>query len=48
LPLTVFPGQLAQLLLVAILAACAATLLPTLKLSRTRPVTLLKIFADER
>ena len=48
LPLTVFPGQLAQLLLVAMLAACAATLLPTIKLSRTRPVTLLKIFADER
>jgi putative ABC transport system permease protein len=48
LPLTVFPGQLAQLLLVAMLAACAATLLPALKLSRTRPVTLLKIFADER
>jgi putative ABC transport system permease protein len=48
LPLTVFPLQLAQLLLVAMLAACLATLLPTIKLSRTRPVTLLKIFADER
>jgi putative ABC transport system permease protein len=48
LPLTVFPAQLAQLLLVAVLAACLATLLPTIKLSRTRPITLLKIFADER
>lgn len=48
LPLDVFPGQLAQLLLVAIAAAFAATLLPMLKLARMRPVTLLKIFADER
>lgn len=48
LPLTVFPIQLAQLLLVAMLAACLATLLPTIRLSRTRPITLLKIFADER
>jgi putative ABC transport system permease protein len=48
LPLTVFPAQLAQLLAVAMLAACLATLLPTIRLSRTRPVTLLKIFADER
>jgi putative ABC transport system permease protein len=48
LPLEVFPGQLAQLLLVAILAAFLATLLPAIKLARTKPVTLLKIFADER
>ena len=48
LPLSVFPAQLAQLLLVAMLAACLATLLPTIRLWRTRPITLLKIFADER
>jgi putative ABC transport system permease protein len=48
LPLTIFPGQLAQLLVVAILAALLATLLPAIKLARTKPVTLLKVFADER
>lgn len=48
LPLHIFPMQLAQLLLVAMLAAALATLLPTLRLSRIRPITLLKIFANER
>ena len=48
LPLEIFPTQLAQLVVVAILAAFLATLLPAIKLARTRPVTLLKIFADER
>jgi putative ABC transport system permease protein len=48
LPLHIYPAQLAQLLLVAMLAACFATLLPTIRLSRIRPITLLKIFADER
>lgn len=48
LPLHVFPGQLAWLLLVAMLAACLAALLPTIGLSRMRPITLLKIFANER
>ncbi len=48
LPLHIFPAQLAQLLLVAMLAACLAALLPTIKLSRIRPITLLKIFANER
>jgi putative ABC transport system permease protein len=48
LPLEVFPRQLAQLVVVAILAAFLATLLPAIKLARTKPVTLLKIFADER
>lgn len=48
LPLQVFPTQLGQLLLVAVLAALLATLLPTIRLARLRPVTLLKIFADER
>jgi putative ABC transport system permease protein len=48
LPLSIFPAQLAQLLAVAILAALLATLLPAIKLARTKPITLLKIFADER
>ncbi len=48
LPLEVFPGQLARLLAVTMLAALLAALLPIIKLARTRPVTLLKIFADER
>jgi len=48
LPLEVFPAQLARLLGVTLLAATLAALLPIIKLARTRPVTLLKIFADER
>lgn len=48
LPLHIFPAQLVQLLLVALAAACFATLLPTIKLARIRPITLLKIFANER
>lgn len=48
LPLKVFPDQLGRLLLLALLAAFIATIIPMLKLVRTRPVTLLKIFADER
>ncbi len=48
LPLHIFPVQLVQLLLVAMAAACVATLLPTIKLARMRPITLLQIFANER
>jgi putative ABC transport system permease protein len=48
LPLHIFPMQLVQLLLVAMLAAGVATLLPTIRLSRIRPITLLKLFANER
>jgi putative ABC transport system permease protein len=48
LPLHIFPAQLAQLLLVAMAAACLATLLPTIRLAQIRPITLLKIFANER
>ncbi len=48
LPLHIFPVQLVQLLLVAMVAACVATLLPTIKLARMRPITLLQIFANER
>lgn len=48
LPLEVFPADLVRLLLVAMVAAALAILLPMLKLARTQPITLLKIFADER
>ena len=48
LPLEIFPGDLARLLLVAMAAAFVATLLPMLKLGRMKPIALLKVFADER
>lgn len=48
LPLYVFPMQLLELLAVAMLAALIATLVPMLRLLRLQPVTLAKIFADER
>jgi putative ABC transport system permease protein len=48
LPFQVFPLQLIELVTVAMLAALAAALLPALKLARMQPVSLIKIFADER
>ncbi|MBQ8103300.1 MAG: ABC transporter permease [Afipia sp.] len=48
LPFHVFPAQLAQLLVVAMLAALLATCLPILRLMRLQPATLAKIFANER
>lgn len=48
LPFQVFPADLAKLLVVAMLSACLAALLPIVKLVRTRPAALMKIFADER
>ncbi len=48
LPLELFPGELVRLLVVAMLAAVLAAVVPMIKLARTRPITLLKIFADER
>lgn len=48
LPLYVFPTQLLELLAVAMLAALIATLIPMLRLLQLQPVTLAKIFADER
>jgi putative ABC transport system permease protein len=48
LPFHVFPLQLIELVAVAMLAALAAALLPALKLARMQPVSLIKIFADER
>lgn len=48
LPFAVFPAELAQLLAVALLAALLAALLPIIKLLRTQPAQLVKVFADER
>jgi putative ABC transport system permease protein len=48
LPFQVFPLQLLELLGVAMLASLVAALLPVLKLARTQPASLIKIFADER
>jgi putative ABC transport system permease protein len=48
LPFHVFPLQLVELLGVAMTAALLAALLPVLKLARTQPAALIKIFADER
>lgn len=48
LPLHIFPGQLLELLAVAMLAALLATCLPILRLIRLQPAALAKIFANER
>lgn len=48
LPFSVFPFELAKLVLVAVLAACVASLIPIVRLARTRPATFLKMFANER
>lgn len=48
LPLHVFPMQLLELLVVAMLAALLATSLPVLRLMRLQPAALAKIFANER
>jgi len=48
LPFHVFPLQLAELLVVAMIAALLAAAIPVLKLMRLQPATLIKVFADER
>ncbi|WP_299605499.1 FtsX-like permease family protein [uncultured Tateyamaria sp.] len=48
LPMFLFPGDYARLGLYAILAALAAAAWPALRLARTPPNTLLKVFANER
>lgn len=48
LPLHLFPMQWLQLLGLAILTAFLAALWPAIKLRRTPPAQLLKVFADER
>ena len=48
LPFDVFPLQLFELLGVAMAAALLAAVLPVIKLARMQPLSLIKIFADER
>ncbi|MEK4032444.1 ABC transporter permease [Methylocystis sp. IM3] len=48
LPLHVFPAHWAQVFIVALLTAFCAALVPTLRLARSAPVDLLKVFANER
>lgn len=48
LPLYVFPGHYALLTVFALLAAALAALWPALRLARTPPSDLLKVFANDR
>lgn len=48
LPLQLFPGQLLQLLGWAMLATVLASLWPMVRLLRSQPTDLLRVFADER
>ena len=48
LPMRVFPGDWLRLGALALLAAGGAALVPVLRLARTAPGDLLKVFADER
>ncbi|WP_409523072.1 FtsX-like permease family protein [Nitrincola sp. MINF-07-Sa-05] len=48
LPLHLFPLQWLQLFLLAIITALLASIWPVMKLARTSPTTLLRVFADER
>ncbi|MGC1330112.1 ABC transporter permease [Pseudomonas sp.] len=48
LPLQVFPGQILQLLGWAMLATALASAWPLVRLLRSRPADLLRVFADER
>ncbi|WP_315807194.1 MULTISPECIES: ABC transporter permease [unclassified Bradyrhizobium] len=48
LPFDVFPLQLIRLLIVALLAAVAASLLPVLRLARMQPADLVRVFTIER
>lgn len=48
LPYHIFPGQWAQVFAVALLTALLAALAPVLRLARTAPTDLLKVFANER
>lgn len=48
LPFHIFPGQLVQLIAVALAAALLAAALPTLRLSRMKPADLIRVFANER
>jgi putative ABC transport system permease protein len=48
LPFHVFPLQLVELLGVAMAVSLVAAAIPVLKLARSQPATLIKVFSDER
>ncbi|PPD43476.1 MAG: ABC transporter permease [Methylocystis sp.] len=48
LPMQVFPAQWAQVFIVALVTALVAAIVPALRLARSAPVDLLKVFANER
>ena len=48
LPFHVFPDQWAQIFALSMLTAAAASIAPLIRLARTRPAELLKVFANER
>jgi putative ABC transport system permease protein len=48
LPMHVFPAQWAQVFVVALVTALFAAVIPALRLARSAPAELLKVFADER
>ncbi len=48
LPMHIFPGDWLQLLIFALIAAALAAAWPALRLARTPPAALLKVFAHER
>jgi putative ABC transport system permease protein len=48
LPFHVFPLQLVELLGVAMGVSLVAAAIPVLKLARSQPATLIKVFSDER
>jgi putative ABC transport system permease protein len=48
LPMQIFPGDWLRLLAAALVAALAAGLLPALKLAKTSPAAMLRVFANER
>ncbi|MEM1343823.1 MAG: ABC transporter permease, partial [Pseudomonadota bacterium] len=48
LPMHVFPVQWAWLILLTLITAAAASLVPALRLARMAPARLVKIFAEER
>lgn len=48
LPFYVFPGQWLQIFALALLTAVVASIAPIIRLARTTPADLLKVFANER
>lgn len=48
LPMFIYPWEYSKLILLALFAACVAALWPALRLSKTPPSDLLKVFSNER